>query len=683
MKKLFLIVGIIVLAGACDEKGSVNSCGDNTMDVGEECDGSNLGAETCQTLGFHFGGKLSCTSDCRFDSLDCIEYGRCGDGLDQPDEQCDGENLFGNSCEIIGFELGGTLSCGEDCYFDTSECLTLAVCGDDTAEGPEDCDLSDLKGKICVDLGYYGGVLACDSSCEYDLSDCKIIGECGDGVIQEDFEDCDGELLLYDNCDGYGYWEGTGDSSFVCDESCNVNLDICGGSCGDGLVQEGLEDCDIDDLANNTCLSSGGTWFGDISCKADCTLNTDVCKNTLQDGTSGIDVGKGVAIDAAGNTIVVGYSTGNWSQAVQGSTDIILIKYDPKGSEVWRVQLGTVGDEEAYGVDIDSSNNIFVTGYTSGDLAGIGTVNGEDIFLLKFDSFGTLLWSRQWGSPLQTGVPDSSYDRGRSVKIDDNDDVYVIGYSNGVVENSLMTSSDISVTKVENDGNQLWVYEKTSGLEGEGAERGIDLEFSPDGSLLILCNTNGTLGGSNLGGFDPVVISLTTDGQEGWISQINGESDNYGVGISMHSNKLIISGYTWGVFDSSDATPQGADLFLAEFSFSSGIVSSHYLWGTDGSDYVSGLVVDDDDNIYVIGNTSGAFRDNVNKGQQDIFITEFNANMEEGASYMWGSNAAERVYGAAYDGVSISLCGYTLGSLDSNLNSGDEDLFMMKYPSPQ
>lgn len=62
----------------------------------------------------------------------------CGDGtLDPPAEQCDGADLGGETCESLGFS-GGSPSCDPLlCQIDTSPC---SVCGNATTEPGEDCD---------------------------------------------------------------------------------------------------------------------------------------------------------------------------------------------------------------------------------------------------------------------------------------------------------------------------------------------------------------------------------------------------------------------------------------------------------------------------------------------------------------------------------------------------------------
>lgn len=46
------------------------------------------------------------------------------------------------------------------------------ICGNNTVEGNEDCEGSDVAGATCQQLGYTGGTLACNLGCEYDVGGC-------------------------------------------------------------------------------------------------------------------------------------------------------------------------------------------------------------------------------------------------------------------------------------------------------------------------------------------------------------------------------------------------------------------------------------------------------------------------------------------------------------------------------
>ncbi len=151
-------------------------CGDGELAPGEVCDGAQLDGTSCQSLGYEGGGKLSCAKDCKsFDAAGCVTSARCGDGAIGGPEVCDGSKLDGASCQLLGFEKGGTLTCAHDCRgFDTAGCATAARCGDGAISGPEVCDGAQLNGASCAVLGFAGGTLACRADCGgYDLSGCR------------------------------------------------------------------------------------------------------------------------------------------------------------------------------------------------------------------------------------------------------------------------------------------------------------------------------------------------------------------------------------------------------------------------------------------------------------------------------------------------------------------------------
>ena len=93
-------------------------CGDGMVNLGEECDGNDLGEGTCQSQGF-FKGTLSCGADCTFDTSGC---NNCGNGSVDSGEECDGSNLNGQSCQSLGFPSGSQLRCTSNCTFFTRDC---------------------------------------------------------------------------------------------------------------------------------------------------------------------------------------------------------------------------------------------------------------------------------------------------------------------------------------------------------------------------------------------------------------------------------------------------------------------------------------------------------------------------------------------------------------------------------
>ncbi len=77
--KITLLFGCLVLGSnialatsyTVDIVARVPGCGDAILQVGEECDGTNLGGASCETIGFD-AGALSCSSACTFLTNSCV-----------------------------------------------------------------------------------------------------------------------------------------------------------------------------------------------------------------------------------------------------------------------------------------------------------------------------------------------------------------------------------------------------------------------------------------------------------------------------------------------------------------------------------------------------------------------------------------------------------------------------------
>ncbi len=115
-------------------------------------------------------------------------------------------------------------------------------------------------------------------------------------------------------------------------------------------------------------------------------------------GTMNKDTGYSLACDAAGNVYVSGYSTGPLYASPLGNRDYFLAKFDASGNLLWGRQTGTGGHDQGWGVATDAAGNAYVAGETGGPLDGNDYQGGLDVFLTKYDSAGTRLWTTQLGT---------------------------------------------------------------------------------------------------------------------------------------------------------------------------------------------------------------------------------------------------------------------------------------------
>jgi hypothetical protein len=104
------------------------TCGDNIVHMAEACDGSNFNGKSCQSLGYG-GGNLVCAANCKsIETGGCTPLASCGNGVLEGAEQCDGGQLGGQTCVGLGYDQGA-LGCSPSCTLDTSGCETLNCAG--------------------------------------------------------------------------------------------------------------------------------------------------------------------------------------------------------------------------------------------------------------------------------------------------------------------------------------------------------------------------------------------------------------------------------------------------------------------------------------------------------------------------------------------------------------------------
>ena len=156
-----------------------------------------------------------------------------------------------------------------------------------------------------------------------------------------------------------------------------------------------------------------------------------------------MDVANGVAVDSSGNVYAAGYTLGALDGSNAGSNDLFVVKYNSSGTKQWTKQLGTSYKDNATGVAVDSSGNVYAAGYTMGALDGNTNAGGDDLFVVKYNSSGTKQWTQQLGSG----------GRALGVAVDSSGNVYAAGYTYGDLNgNTSAGGSDIFVVKYNSSG---------------------------------------------------------------------------------------------------------------------------------------------------------------------------------------------------------------------------------------
>jgi hypothetical protein len=133
--------------------------------------------------------------------------------------------------------------------------------------------------------------------------------------------------------------------------------------------------------------------------------------------------GQDIAVDTSGNSYVTGYKYDDF--AGDGSVTyyyVFIAKYDTSGNQLWMKSYGPYSNF-GKGIAVDANGNSYVTGYTHNDLAGTGNAGRYDVFIMKHDTSGEQLWIKQFGS---TGL-----DYGNDIAVSANGNSYVTGIISG------------------------------------------------------------------------------------------------------------------------------------------------------------------------------------------------------------------------------------------------------------
>ena len=171
----------------------------------------------------------------------------------------------------------------------------------------------------------------------------------------------------------------------------------------------------------------------------------------VQEGTSGSDWGYAVVV-AGGLPIVAGSSSSSFpGMTTTGGYDGIVVKYDTDGTQAAIKTYATSSGEEIFASCIDDSDNVYVAGWTAGNLAG--SQGSNDVFVAKLDSSLTQAWLIQDG----TGSSEFPY----AVAVDSASRVIVGGFTNGAFDGftNLGSSYDCFIMQLSSTGSREWVIQ--------------------------------------------------------------------------------------------------------------------------------------------------------------------------------------------------------------------------------
>ena len=413
-----------------------------------------------------------------------------------------------------------------------------------------------------------------------------------------------------------------------------------------------------------------------------------------------------------------------------GEVGFHLGAYDPRypltidPNYLWHTFYGSGSEDYGYGIAVDGSNNVYITGSSRATWQGPdsqppihahSTGSGNyDIVVVKLNSAGAYQWHTFYGSG------DDS-DAGYDIAVDRDANVYIAGYSyatwqgdnNAPPLNAFSGTRDIVVLKLNSAGTYQW--HTFYGVRDSG--RGIALDGN--GNIYVAGSNSYTWKGP--GGQNPlhprsdevypdiVVVKLNSAGAYQWHTFYGTMFYNdYGYDIAVDgSSAVYITGYSersWRagndnippIHAHSETSNYYSDIVVLKLN-SNGVYQWHTFYGANRqSDYGRGIAVDASNNVYVTGESYSTWQgDNDTPplhtpgGGGSLVVLKLNS----AGAYQWhtfyGSPSGDSGNGIAVDGSNnVYVTGYSRATWqgDGGINplhpySGDRDIVVLKLNS--
>ena len=347
-----------------------------------------------------------------------------------------------------------------------------------------------------------------------------------------------------------------------------------------------------------------------------------ICNNS---GGGGADV-YGIASDNIGNVYLTGYFTDTLSfgsyTLINHSYlgNVFTVKYDSSGNLIWAVCANDSARVRPYGIATDVFGNVFITGYFSTPTVTFGSftlINNHslyDIFIVKYDSNGNVIWAN--------GIDGNGYDHGYAIATDALGNCYVTGtfdspsltFGTHTINNGGTTN--IFLVKYDALGNAIWAQR----AGGNYIDGGYGVSSDSDGNILLTgyfrsavsyFGTDSLIRSGNSYNF--FIAKYDSTGNEIWSRGANegiGNFDCIGASIISDANANI---YVTGEFNSptiifsSDTLTRLGNLaafncFVVKYDS-----AGNSLWAKNSLGNGQSIICDMASNVYVAGSIPNTY----------------------------------------------------------------------------
>ena len=250
------------------------------------------------------------------------------------------------------------------------------------------------------------------------------------------------------------------------------------------------------------------------------------------------DLGYSVINKENGDYSVTGYissNDGDFNEMYRGGgSDIVFLNINSEGKITMKRTYGGGGYEWGLCIKSTDNNSVILTGFEQSSDGDFRQMNKgwEDIFIMKLDSVGNIIWKKTFGG--------SNYERGNSVSICSDGKILITGHSNSISNGDFSVFSRgfsekyIIVVKLDIDGELIWkrIY------GGKKQDYGNSINQLNNGDFVIVGGTNSNdddFTNLNIGSYDIFVMKLDSNGNLNNTTSIN-EFSEPTTTLSVHPN---------------------------------------------------------------------------------------------------------------------------------------------------
>lgn len=355
-------------------------------------------------------------------------------------------------------------------------------------------------------------------------------------------------------------------------------------------------------------------------------------------------------------TSAPGQSAGN-----DPTFDSWLAVFNTNGVRQWIASYTNANDARILSAAVDSSLNIFVSGFFSGTLNLGGTnltagdhISDTDPFVAKFNSAGVHQWSKRMGG--------TNGNYGRKVAVDSSGNVYHTGelynaadFGGGTILST--GGTEVYLGKLSSSGAYVW----QAAVAGTEYEFVYDIAVDTNDNVYICGQTQGDLNFGNgsvanhgvPGSSDGFVARYNSSGSNVWAITVGGSLNDSASSMSVHGTDLFVVGTCRGTITLGDDTynaATGNDVFwMARISLDTGEITQSrvvsYSSSIGGAIGPRSLAIDSDGNLTLFGNVSGEFdfgNGQLTSGTGNIFLAKYDSSFQ----YLWAKRVSTPVNGS-------------------------------------